>query len=119
MKNDPSVTKLGDIGTIFGGGPDNQIAQSVKRLGSMGKFMGGESTTKASSIQQKSKLNTAVDKYLVAKPSSIKLKEGSSIKTLFTTEGRNDANQSQFHTVDHSNSRIFDKKPAAAVDVKK
>ena len=50
LKNDPSVTKLGDIGTIFGGGSENQIAQSVKRLGSMGKFMGGESTTMASSV---------------------------------------------------------------------
>ena len=51
LKNDPSATHLGDIGTIFGGGPENQIAQSVKRLGTLSKYCASHgSSTMASSL---------------------------------------------------------------------
>ena len=75
MKNDPSATHLGDIGTIFGGGPENQIAQSVKRLGSLSRIKpAADLSTQASSlIKKNSKLNMVVDKYVVQKPSSINL----------------------------------------------
>jgi hypothetical protein len=51
LKNDPSATHLGDIGTIFGGNAENQIANSVKKLGVMNKYhQASNQTTMASSI---------------------------------------------------------------------
>lgn len=75
LKNDPSALHLGDIGSIFGGGHENQIAQSVKKLGSLSKYVGGgDSSTMASSIlyAPQSKLPSTQGGYLVNKPSTVR-----------------------------------------------
>lgn len=76
LKNDPSATHLGDIGTIFGGGQESQIGQSMQKLTSHPRLKNNDSSTMASSYLKKnhSKLNTVVDRYLVNKPSSIDLR---------------------------------------------
>jgi hypothetical protein len=96
LKNDPSATHLGEIGTIFGGGSDNQIAQSVKRLGSIAKMNNGGDLSTVASTVMKSKLNMVKDKYLVQKPSSISLDPRSSIIT--NREGAAHPSQKYFET---------------------
>lgn len=91
LKNDPSATHLGDIGSIFGGGSDNQIAQSVKRLGSISKINNGGdavSTVASTLAKNKSKLNMVVNHYLVQKPSSINLDPSNSIASLRKFDSR-------------------------------
>ena len=53
LKNDPSATHLGDIGTIFGGGSDHQMAHSVNRLGTLSKHNASGASTMASSVIKK------------------------------------------------------------------
>jgi hypothetical protein len=83
LRKDNSVTHLGDIGTIFGGGHESQVAHSIKRGGQQSKHLlrNMDSSTMASSNvihynappKPHSKLNTVADRYIVNKPSSIDL----------------------------------------------
>jgi len=76
LKNDPSATHLGDIGTIAGGTLPEKRGKSVKRLGSLQKIKGlADSSTKASTLLKKhqSKINYVENKYLVNMPSSLNM----------------------------------------------
>jgi hypothetical protein len=108
LRNDPSATHLGEIGTIFGGGSDNQIAQSVKRLGSIAKMSnGGDLSTDASTAMKKNKLNMVKDKYLVQKPSSITLEPKSSMMTSRTGAGNPSLKYLEIEPVAKKNQIIY------------
>lgn len=65
LKNDPSATHLGDIGSIFGNNAENQIAQSVNKFGSLSKLRHNDSSTIASSLMHnKSKIKNCNDGYM-------------------------------------------------------
>jgi hypothetical protein len=78
LRKDNSITHLGDVGMIFGGGgADSQVAKSIiQGQQSNNKLRNHDSSTMASSNILKpmhSKLNTVANRYIVNKPSSIDL----------------------------------------------